>query len=177
MMKLLAISGSARQASSNTALLRAVAEVAPPAFDISVFAGLAGLPVFSPDLEAAPLPAAVQAFADQIAEADGLILASPEYVHALPGGLKNAIDWLVSREEIIAKPIALMHGSHRGDEMLAQLRRVLSTVSSGFMAEPFLRLDLLKRSPEEIVTQMRADEMRAAVAEYLELFRSRCTSA
>jgi len=177
MMKILAISGSARQASSNTALLRAVAEVAPPPFEISVFAGLAGLPVFSPDLEAAPLPAPVQAFADLIAEADGLILASPEYVHALPGGLKNAIDWLVSREEIIAKPIALMHGSHRGDEMLAQLRRVLSTVSSGFMAEPFLRLDLLKRSPEEIATQMRADEMRAAVAEYLEIFRSRGTSA
>jgi NAD(P)H-dependent FMN reductase len=64
-----------------------------------------------------------------VARADGLVIACPEYVRALPGGFKNAVDWLVSRDEIIVKPIALIHASHRGDDMLEQLRLVLGTVS------------------------------------------------
>ena len=103
-----------------------------PAHRVTVYASLPDLPVFSPDLEAAALPAAVQRLVTLIAEADGLIIASPEYIHSIPGGLKNAIDWLVSRDEIIFKPIALIHASHRGEDMLAQLRLVLSTVSTRF---------------------------------------------
>ncbi len=138
-MKILAISGSGRASSTNTAMLRAVAEIARPLHDVTVFAGIADLPVFSPDLEAEPLSAEVQRFVESIRESDCVIIASPEYVRAIPGGLKNAIDWLVSREEIIGKPIALMHASHRGDDMLEQLRLVLSTVSQRFSPDLFLR--------------------------------------
>ncbi|NIZ14791.1 NADPH-dependent FMN reductase [Phaeobacter sp. HF9A] len=173
-MKFLAISGSARMASTNTALLRAVAQMAPQGMQIEVFDGLARLPVFSPDLEAAPLPQMVQGFADQIAQSDGLIIASPEYVRAIPGGLKNAIDWLVSRPEIIGKPVALIHGSHRGDDMLAQLRLVLSTVSERFAPEPFLRFDVLKHSPEEIAALLQQPEARQKVERFLSEFAGRC---
>ena len=138
-MKILAISGSGRASSTNTAMLRAVAEIARPLHDVTVFGGIADLPVFSLDLEAEPLSAEVQRFVESIRESDCVIIASPEYVRAIPGGLKNAIDWLVSREEIIGKPIALMHASHRGDDMLEQLRLVLSTVSQRFSPDLFLR--------------------------------------
>ncbi|WP_370651132.1 NADPH-dependent FMN reductase [Cypionkella sp.] len=57
-------------------------------------------------------------------------MASPEYVSSIPGGLKNAVDWLGSSETLVSKPIALSHGSHRSDDMLDQLRIVLGAVSS-----------------------------------------------
>ena len=134
-MRFLAISGSARRASTNTAMLRGLQAAAGAEHGVAVYDRIGGLPVFSPDLEEAPLPAAVAGLAAAVAAADGVIIASPEYVRSIPGGMKNAIDWLVSREELIAKPIALAHASHRGDDMLAQLRTVLATVSGRFSAE------------------------------------------
>lgn len=149
-MKLLAISGSARQDSTNTALLMAMKRLAPVDTDVTVFHRLDTLPVFSPDLEGERTPIAVMDFLEGIAKADGIIISSPEYVRAIPGGLKNAIDWMVSRYEVIGKPIALAHASHRGDEMLASLRVVLGTVSDGFLPHVFLRLPLVSKSVEDI---------------------------
>lgn len=173
-MKFLAISGSGRAASTNTAMLHALSAVAGPGNQIYVFDRISDLPVFSPDKEAVALPEPVQSFADLIRDCDGLIIASPEYVRAIPGGLKNAIDWLVSRDEIIGKPIALMHASHRGDDMLEQLRLVLSTVSIRFTADIFLRFDLMKRSPEVISNVLQLPHNRRAMADFLSDFTEFC---
>lgn len=173
-MKFLAISGSGRSLSTNTAMLKSLSDIAAPDHEVTVFSGVADLPVFSPDAERAPLPDAVQSLADAIGNSDGLIFASPEYVRAIPGGLKNAIDWLVSRDELIGKPIAMMHASHRGEDMLAQLRLVLSTVSEGFIPEIFLSFDLLKRSPDEISQRLKAPENRARITAFLRDFSERC---
>lgn len=172
-MKILAISGSGRANSTNTAMLRAVADIARPAHDIYVFSGIADLPVFSPDLEVEPLPVEVQNFVDLISESECLIISSPEYVRAIPGGLKNAIDWLVSRDDIITKPIALMHASHRGDDMLEQLRLVLSTVSPQFSSDLFLRFEFMKLSPEEISAHMAKSTNRFAVFDFLQSLTER----
>ncbi|MFO1201104.1 MAG: NADPH-dependent FMN reductase [Tabrizicola sp.] len=172
-MHFLAISGSTRALSTNTALLRALAGVAAPDHHVTVFAGLADLPVFCPDLEGNE-PAPVLALARQIAQADGLIISSPEYVHAIPGGLKNAIDWLVSRDELIGKPIALVHASHRGEDVLAQLRLVLATVSDRFTDDPFIAVPLIKRSPDEIADLMDRPENRARLQDYLSRFAALC---
>ena len=173
-MQILAISGSARANSTNTALLRAVAEIARPRHDVIVFASLADLPVFSPDLEAAPLALGVQRLVDAISACDCMIISSPEYIRAIPGGLKNAIDWLVSRQEIIGKPIALIHASHRGDEMLTQLRLVLSTVSHNFLPDLFLRFNLMSLSPGEISDFMAKPPNRNAVLEFLQTLTNHC---
>ena len=173
-MEFLAISGSARRISTNTAMLRAVSDIAHPDHEICVFDRISDLPVFSPDFEASPLPEPVQYFADRIKRSDGLIISSPEYVRAIPGGLKNAIDWLVSREEVVHKPIALMHASHRGDDMLAQIRIVLSTVSMRFSDELFLRFELMKKSPTEIADHLNLPENRRAVADFLRRFAVFC---
>ncbi len=172
-MKFLALSGSARSGSTNTALLQALAAVAAPD-DIDVFAQVHHLPVFSPDLEYAPLPAALLEFLSKLDGCDGLIVASPEYIHAIPGGLKNALDWLVSRDEIIGKPIAIIHGSPRGDDMLAQLRLVLSTVSAGFTPKIFARFSLLKQSPDQVRAQMDLPHNQQALVDFLAQFRAHC---
>jgi NAD(P)H-dependent FMN reductase len=160
-MKILAISGSARRLSTNTALLRALQAIAPDGIVVEVYDGIGDLPVFSPDREGADLPPGVRQFQRVIADCDGLILSSPEYVRGIPGGLKNAIDWLVSGDQVVGKPIALVHASHRGDDMLAALRTVLSTISANFTESLFFRLPVMKETPEAILQRLIGDPVVA----------------
>lgn len=149
-MKILAISGSNRKASTNTAMLKIFKKLAPTEIEIIVFEQINSLPIFSPDLESEATPQIVDDFMDMVNSADGIIISSPEYIRAIPGGLKNAIDWMVSRFEIIDKPIALAHASHRGEDMLASLRLVLSTCSRNFLEHIFLQFPLIGMSTEKI---------------------------
>ncbi|AXA38738.1 NADPH-dependent FMN reductase [Rhizobium leguminosarum] len=169
-MRILAISGSARLNSTNTAMLRAIGAIASSDIEVSIFDGVGRLPVFSPDLEGESLPEAVRDFIDVIAKSDGVIIASPEYVRSIPGGLKNAIDWLVSGDEIVHKPIALLHASHRGDDMLAGLRTVLATITDRFAEDIFLRLPLMKLDPAEVLRSIETAENRSRVQAYLHAF-------
>ncbi|MGH1330539.1 MAG: NADPH-dependent FMN reductase [Paracoccaceae bacterium] len=175
--KLLGLSGSLRASSTNTALLRGVAENCGEGITLTVSDAIRTLPLFSPDLEGPPAPPAVEAFAAEIARADGLLIACPEYVHALPGAFKNAIDWLVSREEIIGKPIALVHGSHRGGDVLADLERVLSTVSQGFVRDLVLRIPVISATPDEVAGICARAEVRAQIQPFLRDFAARIRSA
>jgi chromate reductase len=91
-MRILGISGSLRRGSHNRRLLRAAGEALPPGADLVEWDGLSGLPAFDEDFESTP-PAPVQELLDAIAEADALLIATPEYNASLPGALKNALDW------------------------------------------------------------------------------------
>ncbi|MDR7926060.1 NADPH-dependent FMN reductase [Acidithiobacillus thiooxidans] len=166
-IKILAISGSAREASTNTALLRVMNSLAPAGVELLIFHRLNALPVFSPDSEGEATPAEVRELMEKVSAVDGIIVSSPEYVRAIPGGLKNAIDWMVSRFEVIDKPIALVHASHRGDDMLASLRLVLSTVSDNFLADLFLRFPLIGKSKEEIDAFLRKPEHESKISTFL----------
>lgn len=169
-MKLLAISGSARRESTNTALLTAMRDFLPTGVNLTVFSRLDTLPIFSPDAEGADVPAPVAEFLELVSTADGIIISSPEYVRALPGGMKNAIDWLVSRFEIIGKPIAIAHASHRGDDMLASLRLILSTISTGFLESSFLCIPLTGKSSVEVTTLLQSPHYEYEVSEFLANF-------
>src|SRR5580765_2995167 len=85
--------GSLRRDSYNRALLRAATELAPPALHI-VIHELDGIPLYNGDIEAAGAPRSVVQLRDAIRQADGLLIATSEYNHGVPGVLKNAIDWL-----------------------------------------------------------------------------------
>jgi NAD(P)H-dependent FMN reductase len=93
MNTLIGISGSLRQHSYNTALLRAAVELAPEGLRIEV-ATLTGIPLYDADVEAQGLPAAVSALKERIAASQGLLFVTPEYNQSIPGVFKNAIDWL-----------------------------------------------------------------------------------
>lgn len=149
-MKILTISGSTRHNSTNSAILQQIKDVAPNSILVESFDDLENLPIFSPDKEGALTPEKVLQFINIVSECDGIIISSPEYVRAIPGGLKNAIDWLVSNQAIIAKPIILVHASHRGEDMLTSLRLVLSTVSSRFNPDIFASFSLMSKTPDEI---------------------------
>ena len=90
-MKVLALSESLRSASIISTLLRVVSKLAPPEISVTVFDDLGSLPHFNPDNEASP-PAIVVRFRSQVADAEALLIASPEYAHGVTGAMKNALD-------------------------------------------------------------------------------------
>jgi NAD(P)H-dependent FMN reductase len=92
-MRVLAICGSLRPKSSNRAVLRAAARLAPPVFDIVPYEGLAGLPWFNPDLDGERPPEPVLALRREIGACAGLLISSPEYARGVSGVMKNALDW------------------------------------------------------------------------------------
>ena len=92
-MRILAISGSLRQGSHNSALLRAAADLLPPGVELRIHDGLRDIPPFDEDvLPSKPEP--VQRLWDEVAAADAVLVSTPEYNHSIPGQLKNALDWL-----------------------------------------------------------------------------------
>ena len=133
-MKVLALSGSLRAASVNTALLRATARLAPSGIDVRFCAEIAALPLFNPDLEPR-VPAPVAALRDAVGAADALIIASPEYAHGVTGVIKNALDWLVSFEPFAHKPVAIFSASPRSTHADPALRETLSTMSACIVDE------------------------------------------
>jgi chromate reductase len=91
-LEIVGIAGSLRRGSYNRALLGAAVELAPPRLRITIH-DLAPIPLFNADVEAGALPASVSELREAIRRADGLLIATPEYNHGVPGVLKNAIDW------------------------------------------------------------------------------------
>ena len=161
--RLLAISGSLRAGSSNTALLLAAARIARE--QIVLYEGLADLPHFNPDLdcEGSEPPAAV-ALRAQIARCDGLIICSPEYAHGVPGALKNALDWLVSFPEFAGKPVLLWNASAAGGEHAqAALVEILRTMSARVLVEASLLRPFCRRKLSA-GDELRGDERRAVEA-------------
>jgi NAD(P)H-dependent FMN reductase len=138
----LAISGSLRAASINSALLRAAARLSPPNMDVRVCRTVGELPLFNPDLEP-KLPSPVSAFHAEVAAADALLIASPEYAHGVSGTIKNALDWLVSFEPFIHKPVAVLNASPRAHHADEALRETLRTMSAVIVEEASISISLL----------------------------------
>jgi NAD(P)H-dependent FMN reductase len=133
-MKVLAISGSLRAASVNSALLRATARLAPKEIEVRFFWEGRTLPLFNPDLEA-EVPPEIKILREQVVEADALIFASPEYAHGVTGVIKNTLDWLVSFEPFAHKPVAIFNASPRSKYADPALRETLLTMSASIVNE------------------------------------------
>jgi chromate reductase len=122
-LTILGIAGSLRRASLNRGLIRAAVELAPAGLAVTGY-DLDDIPMYNGDVEALGDPEPVAAFKRAIAEADALLIATPEYNHCVPGMLKNAIDWASrpARASVLTgKPVAIMGASpSRGGTARAQ---------------------------------------------------------
>jgi chromate reductase len=113
MFEIAGVAGSLRQGSYNRALLRAAQQLAPVGVRIRIH-DLSGIPLFSEDVERAGIPTAVVRLREAVAEADGFLVATPEYNHGVPGVMKNAIDWLSrppGASALNGKPAAILGAS------------------------------------------------------------------
>ena len=145
-MHILAISGSLRAQSSNTAALMAAAKLAAPLASVEMFEGLGSLPYFNPDLDTEDdLPDSVHAFRQKVGAADALLICSPEYARGVAGVLKNGLDWLVRSSEFPGMPVAIVNASQRATHADAALRLTLETMSATIVQDASIMLPLLGR--------------------------------
>jgi chromate reductase len=135
-MHVLAISGSLRSDSNNTALLRALREEAPDGVEVELWDGLRDIPPYDADEDVVPGPAAVEAFRSLVREADAVFFATPEYNSSVPGALKNALDWAsrpLATNAFRNKPVAVIGssaGAFGGVWAAAELRKVLGAMGA-----------------------------------------------
>jgi chromate reductase, NAD(P)H dehydrogenase (quinone) len=132
MTNLLLISGSTRDASTNTAALRAIRDARP---DAVLYDGLVGLPAFIPGADPPP---PVQELSAAIRAADAVLLCTPEYAGTLPGSLKNLLDWTVGGGDLYEKPTGwiTVAAENRGHGAEATLRTVLGYVGAALVDLP-----------------------------------------
>ena len=129
-LHLLAVSGSIRAGSYNTALAHATAALAPADTTVEVVDLIRALPYYDPDLDVEPLPAAAEDLRRRFAAADGIVLFAPEYNFGLPGGFKNLIDWAsrpYGKHCLVGKPVSVV-GSSPSSGGAAQAVSYLRTV-------------------------------------------------
>jgi chromate reductase, NAD(P)H dehydrogenase (quinone) len=141
-MNVVAISGSLRAKSSNTALLRAAAQLAPPGLEVRLYERIDELPHFNPDLDAAAIPSVVE-FSTVVKAADALLISSPEYAFGVSGVMKNALDWLVGGDAFVHKPFAFVSASPRATISREALIRTLTAMSGSLIDAASITLPLL----------------------------------
>jgi len=159
---ILALSGSLRADSSNSALLRAASRLAPKGMRLSIFEKLGLIPPFNPDRETqlydGTAPAlryrgdlhdpgllAVRDLNERIRQADALLIACPEYARGIPGAFKNALDWAVGSDALVRKPFAQFNASPRASHAQAALRLTLETMSGRIVEAACIAVPLLSR--------------------------------
>lgn len=133
-LRILGVPGSLRAASVNRRLLQLLAGQTPDGMGMSLYAQLGELPLFNPDVEFPP-PAAVVHWMTALQRADIVLIASPEYAHGVTGVIKNALDWVVSSEVMVNKPVLVLNASPRAQHADAALRETLAVMNARLMTE------------------------------------------
>jgi len=136
--KIFAISGSTRSNSSNLKILKQIAALSTAIFEVKLFEGIAEIPHFNPDLDTDTPPKSVTDFRNEIQQADGVIICTPEYVFSLPGSLKNALEWCVSTTIFSKKNVGLITASASGEKGHEELQLIMKTIEARFRAETSL---------------------------------------
>jgi len=172
-LHLVLISGSLREGSTNTAVLRTAAALAGDGVTATLYGGMAALPHFNPDddREEEPVHAAVADLRSQIGAADAVLICTPEYAGALPGALKNLLEWTVGDGGTYRKPIGWINASGPaaptgGADAHESLRKVLGYVHADIVEAACTRIPLTRNDvgPDGTITDPAA---RDKIAETL----------
>jgi chromate reductase len=143
---LIGISGSLRKGSLNTMLLNSAVELLPPGITMEILS-IDNIPLYNADLDlplAKQRPPEVEYFRNKIAEADGLLIASPEFSYSIPGGLKNAFDWAARGEDapLLQKPVAII-GATTGEWGTVRMQTAFHTVFLFLDMKPIYKPEVL----------------------------------
>jgi NAD(P)H-dependent FMN reductase len=158
-MRILAISGSLRAASSNSRAIEALALLAPPGVEVEIYRGLGELPFFNPDLDIDPAPPAVAELRARVEACDALVISSPEYAHGVAGAMKNGLDWLVSHPGLHETPVAVINATPPATYAQAHMRDNLAVMFTTLVEAAFVSVNL--RGRPETPAQIAADPLLA----------------
>ncbi len=171
MFHVLLISGSLRQASTNGAVVRTAAALAPPNVTTAIDTTIGRLPHFNPDddREGDPVDDVVAELREAVNAADAVLICTPEYAGALPGALKNLLEWTVGDASTYEKPIAWINASGPaaptgGADAHDSLRKVLSYVHATIVEPACVRIPLTSHDvgPDGLITDPAAREAISA---------------
>jgi NAD(P)H-dependent FMN reductase len=162
-INILAISGSLREKSLNSALLRAVISMISSQGTVVHYSEMAQLPHFNPDIDLDDSDPAVAHWRRLLREANGVLICTPEYAKGVPGSLKNALDWVVSSGEFLKKPVAVISASPHPDggatanaSLVGTLLMMsASVVEEGTLTVPFFTNKKLGSNEEIIDSELR----------------------
>lgn len=159
MTRVLLVSGSTRAASTNTAVLRTALTLLDPDVTAVLYGGLSELPAFDPDDDHEPLPPEVAELRAQLADADAVLICTPEYAGGLPGSFKNLLDWTVGGTEMYEKPTAWINISSiaaptGGADAHAELATVLGYISADVVTAACVRAPMSRADvgPDGLIT-------------------------
>jgi NAD(P)H-dependent FMN reductase len=172
--KIFAISGSTRSNSSNLKILKQIAELSKDHFELKIFEGLAEIPHFNPDLDTENPPQQVTNFRNEIHNADGVIICTPEYVFSLPGSLKNALEWCVSTTIFSKKKVGLITASASGEIGHEQLKLIMKTIEANFKEETSLLIQGVRgkvNTVGTIVDRQTLEQIQKFITTYDNLLR------
>lgn len=170
-IRILAISGSLRKESYNTALINAVANLGLKDIEVVIFDEMERIPLFNPDRENENI-IAVKNLKNKLKQSNGLLISSPEYAHGISGVLKNALDWLVSGDEFPYIPVALSNTSPRATHAQSALREVISTMSGNVIESATITLPLLGTDCD-VNGIIDNDEMSHHIIEKINIFKNK----
>ncbi|HEX5996780.1 MAG TPA: NADPH-dependent FMN reductase [Jiangellales bacterium] len=170
-VNILLLSGSTRTASTNTATLRTAAAICPPDISAVLYEGLAALPAFDPDADVDNPHPEVAHLRRAFAEADAVLICTPEYAGTLPGSLKNLLDWTVGTGELNHKCVAWLTvaAPGRGEGAAATLRTVLGYVIADIVEPACARVPVPRQAVgvDGLVTDLAIRESIVHVLEEL----------
>jgi chromate reductase len=180
-LKVLTICGSLRKGSYNAALIGMAPKLAPAALSFHAAPSFADMPIYNFDIQSSSgFPASAVAWADAIRAADGILIASPEYNWTIPGGLKNAIDWVSRMKEqpFAGKPIAVQSaagGLLGGSRMQYHLRQSLISLDVHWLGRPEVIVSFAAQKFDaatlELKDQTALDMIKAQLAGFEKLIR------
>jgi chromate reductase len=140
---ILAIVGSASKESSNLKLVEHISSLCSE-YEVTIFNALHTLPHFDPALTDINTPKEIVAIRNAIADADGILICTPEYIFSMPSGLKNLIEWCVSTAVFSKKSIGLITASAQGEKCHEELKLIMKTLETIFTDETTLLIQGVK---------------------------------
>jgi len=168
--KIFAISGSLRAGSSNHSILRFLGNLLPDDIEYTIYDGLSELPHFDPGLDNDSPPETVSALRKLLAEADGIIICTPEYAYGVPGSLKNALDWTVSNGSLVDKPLSLITASTGGQNAHAALLLILGALSANVLEDAILLIPFIRSKMDgqgNITDEATQNDLKTSFAAFL----------
>jgi chromate reductase len=141
---ILAISGSLREGSSNTQILKLLGTWLPGNINYIIYNGMGSLPHFNPPGEDDILPNTVQQLHNQLNAADAVIICTPEYAFGLPGSFKNLLDWTVGTGNFVDKPVAVITASSQGTYAHPALLTILGAISANIVEGATLLISFIR---------------------------------